>query len=119
MIEGDHKPLTWTLYDSDGTVYDWTGVTKMWITVKASEHDDDDDAIIGPLNSVVHAAQVKYDYPTADAGQCWVKFSDTDTSGLAAQGTLVYDIQVIKNGETNTLVDGKIAWNHEKTVVNT
>ena len=115
FTEGDDLRGAWTLQDDDGDPYDFTGVTKLWITVKKSREDDDDQALIGPLNSVDDPTQVKFDYPTADQGLVWVWFKAAETAGLAAYGTVFYDVQVLKNGLINTVVDGDISFKDETT----
>jgi len=117
IVEGDDIPSTWTLVnESDGELYDFSGVTKLWFTLKKHETDINADAIIGPLNSVDNADQVKYDAPTPGAGKVWVWLKAAETAGLAVQGSMFYDIQVLKDGLVNTLVTGPWpAFRHEET----
>jgi len=115
IVEGDDVPLTWTITDSTGAVYDFTGVTKAFFTIKKSRSDDDDDALIGPLNTADDPTQIEYNYPTADAGQIWVELTSGQTEDIAARGLCWYDYRVIKAGKVNTIVRGQISFEHETT----
>lgn len=116
IVEGNDIPITWDVTE-DGDYYDWTGVTKMWFCIKETVHDDDADALV-LLNSVDDSGQVKYDHPTADEGQCWVELASTDSAGLAAKGTLKYEIKVLKSGKENTLIQGDICFRHGRIEAN-
>ena len=113
--EGDDNRFYMTLTDPDtGDYYDWAGVTKAWITIKKSVHDDDTDAKL-QLDSVNNVDQLKIDHPTADEGQFWVWIKAADCKTWGALGTLRYDFQVLKDGLENTLVEGAIPFGHECT----
>lgn len=116
LTEGDDIPITFTFTDSAGAAFDLSGVTKVWFTVKSSVHDTNDDAIIGPLDSDTHPAQVTYGAPTPGAGKVEVILLNTETVDLATYPTLYYDLQWTISGLNRTPVKGQISFDHEVTL---
>ena len=115
LVEGDDVEITWTLTLPDGSYYDFTGVTKVWFTLKALFEDSDADALIGPLNSDDNPTQVTYGAGGPGAGKIKVWMKADETTGAAARKNPVYDIQVLKSGKINTLVRGIMPFDHEIT----
>lgn len=115
FTEGDDTRFYFIFTDpSTGTYYDWTGVTKAWITVKKNHWDTDAQAKL-QLDTDTNPTQLKIDYPTADFGQMWVWAKAAECKTWAAEGSLLYDVKVIKDGLENRLVKGIIPFSHEIT----
>lgn len=114
FIEGDTITLTFTFKNKDGTLYDFTGVTKMWFTVKDDYDKDDTDALVR-LNSADEPTQVTYGPSGPGDGKGRAKMLATDTPGLAQYKHRYYDIQVLNGADINTLVTGEIKFGHEVT----
>lgn len=117
IVEGDDKEFTWTLTDREtGNPYDFTGVTKMWLTLKVDFNQDDDDIV--SINTIDDPTYIKYGIPDVGAGQIWAHLQDTQTVGLAQYAYVYYDIQVLQNGKVLTLARGRIPWVDEVTAAN-
>lgn len=117
IVEGDDVVIVWTLTHSDGSLYDFTPVTKAWITLKADPDDLDANALVGPLNSTDNPTQVKYGDPDPGEGKFFAWFKNSETTALATHKYVYYDIQVLNAGKVNTLIKGRTKFEHEITVV--
>lgn len=116
FVEGDDITITWTFKNKDGSLYDFSDVTKAWFTIKEAFSDPDAEAIVGPLNSVDQADQVTYGVAGPGEGKLKVWMKAGDTPGLADYQHRYYDIQVLKAGLIHTLVRGEIGFVHEVTL---
>lgn len=118
IVEGDYKPLVWTITNiSDGAAYDFTGVTKVFFSIKKDATDLYTAAIV-KLNSIDNPGQVEYDAPDPGAGKIRVKLESADILDLAVLGPMVYDIKVLKSGKPQTLIKGAFpALDHAVTEV--
>lgn len=116
FVEGDDISITWTFKNKDGSIYDFTDVTKAWFTIKENYSDPDTDAIVGPLNSVDQSDQVTFGVTGPGEGKLKVWLKAADTPGLADYQHRYYDIQVLKSGLIHTLVRGEIKFVHEVTL---
>jgi len=115
FVEGDDNRFFFILTDRiTGDYYDWAGVTKAWFTIKRNYSDDDTEAVF-QVNTVDDATQIKTDHPTADEGNIWFWIKAAECKTWAAFGAMYYDVQVLKDGLVNTLVEGTIPFGHEST----
>lgn len=118
IVEGDDKKFTLTLTDADsGDPYDFTGTTKLWVTLKRDYADTDANAIVS-INTIDDSSYVKYGIPDVGDGQVWFHLQDIQTVGLAQYAYVYYDVQVIQNGDILTLARGRIPWVDEVTAAN-
>jgi hypothetical protein len=116
FVEGDQIPITFTFTNQDGSLYDFSTVTKAWFTVKANYDDDDSAALVGPLDSDTHPTQVTYGVAGPGDGKARVVMLPADTAGIATAPNRYYDFQVLKGTAISTLVRGSIKFVHEVTV---
>lgn len=104
-FRGDTFSKTLTFKDSDGVAIDITGWT-LWVTLKKSEDDKDEDAVVQE-EVTVHSD------PTH--GITSFTISATETAGLL--GMYYFDVQVKRSDDTIlTLLKGKINFEKDITV---
>jgi hypothetical protein len=116
FVEGDQIPILFIFRNQDGSLYDFSGVSKAWFTVKANYSDDDTDALVGPLDSVTHPTQVTFGVAGPGEGKARVIMLPADTAGIAEPPNRYYDFQVLEGTAISTLVRGSIKFVHEVTV---
>lgn len=118
IVEGDDIEIIWTLTDSETSdPFDFTGVTKMWFTLKKDYSDDDTEAFVS-VNTIDDSSYIKFGPGDVGPGQVWVWIQDTESAGLAEYSYVYYDIQVIQNGKIATLVRGRFPFVPEVTEAN-
>ena len=120
LTDGDDIPFTFVYRRRDnGELYDFSGVTKAWYTIKENQDDVDGDALVGPYNSIDNTTLVKQGAPTPGDGKVWILFPKADTAGLSARGDLWYDVQILDGGLVHTLQKGKLKFTWQSTEENT
>ena len=100
FVEGDVIQITFTFVDSAGSLYDFSGVTKAWFTVKSSFEQTDADALVA-INSVDEPAQVSYGIAGPGDGKAEVIMLNANTTGLAGYDRRHYDFQVLDAGDVS------------------
>jgi hypothetical protein len=115
FVEGDTITITFTFKNRDGSLYDFTGVTKAWFTVKDEYNKSDNEALVF-VNSADNPTQVTYGVGGPGEGKGRVQLLNANTVGLAEYKHRYYDFQVLKGGEPITLVIGEIKFRHEVTL---
>ncbi len=116
FVEGDTITITFKFKLKDGSLYDFTGVTKVWFTVKDNYNQSDVNALVA-LNSADDPTQVTYGVAGPGEGKGKVIMAATDTPGLAQYKHRYYDFQILKGGNViNTLVRGELKFVHEVTL---
>jgi len=97
VTQGDDEEYGLTFTKDDGSAYDITNWT-VYVTVKRSHDDSDDDAVISKDIT-------NHTLPTD--GETDFTFTASETQNL--QGPYVYDIQVKKgDGSITTVVEGTV-----------
>lgn len=114
FVEGDTINILFTFTEKDGTLYDFTGVTKAWFTVKANYTDSDSNALVA-LNSIDNPTQVTFGVAGPGEGVARVIVNPAESAGLAQYVHRYYDFQVLKGTVISTLVFGEIGFVHEVT----
>lgn len=115
-VEGDKITLLITFREQDGSLYDFTGVSKAWFTVK-SNYDDTDGSALVALNSADHPTQLTYGAGGPGAGKAQVILLPDNTRDLAKAQHRYYDFQVLKGPDgISTLMIGEIKFVHEVTL---
>ena len=115
FVEGDTITIKFLNRKADGSVYDLTGISKVWFTAKKDYADPDLDALIGPLDSAAHPLQVSYGVAGPGAGIIQIKLLNADTAGIAINDNIYYDVQGLKGTDIITFVQGTLPFVHEVT----
>ena len=115
-VRGDTFARTVTAYDSAGAALNLTGAT-VWFTVKdARDQQSDDSAAITRCYWVSGGASSGITVPTPSNGGITIKAPASDMAALVPGGAYVYDVQVLLNNESYTIVQGDLAVERDVTI---
>lgn len=107
IIRGNDDTLEATIYEADGvTPRDITGAD---IRFTAKRHPDYNASIIA--KSINEGVVIT----GGPAGEIEIELARADTVGLPADVDLYYDVQVTKDGDTDTPITGKLHVAHDVT----
>lgn len=104
MYRGDSAIWNLECKQSDGTALDITSVD-LYFTAKSSTRQSDADATFQKTTAISGGITIT----DGAAGLCTVELSPSDTNGIYAPATLVWDLQLVTSGnKVFTLAQGTL-----------